>query len=146
MGRSVRRLTGRRLSALTLIVFLAGCGSVPWSGDLPQHWCAADVTVYAPPPQGPDGTREDSKAALDCIVDAHDKGEDAGLEFTYFGTEGERSRAMLHTHTDGTVDFYLEQRIGWQAWLGCDSFEVSDPGTIEVRLCQRTPGDPSSGG
>ncbi|MGA7272325.1 MAG: hypothetical protein WB239_14735 [Acidimicrobiia bacterium] len=98
--------------------------SVPWSSDLPQQWCNFDATGYLPPPQGPDGAQQDSKAAIQCIVDAHDAGEDAGLGFTYFGTKGERSRAMLHTHADRSVDFYLEQTIGWQAWLACQSFGI----------------------
>lgn len=124
-------------------LLLAACsGGAPWAADAPDTWCNTEMSVYAPPPQGPEGTQEESRTALDCIVEAFEEGEEKGLEFTYLETEGASSQAMIHSRADGTVDFYLDRGLGWDVWLGCESFAVLDPGTIEVANCDRTPGVP----
>jgi hypothetical protein len=86
------------------------------------------------------GTQVTSTEALECIVDAYESGEEAGLRVTILETEGPGHPSMICTHSDGTVDLYMKQGSGWEISLACSSFDVLEPGTIEIRACEGTPG------
>ncbi len=113
--------------ALCLIVTAcnepAGRAGIPDYSEL-ESCNSAEFEIYMPVLQGPAYARAASRAAIDCILDAHTALQIREAEFVLLGDLAPGERAIVQTLPDGSVNYYV-YTDRWVAKEGCQSLSVS---------------------
>jgi hypothetical protein len=132
----------KAVSMALAVLVLGACTAVPDAvserPSLPS--CAPDEEIFFPPGQGP-GPGDDAEAALraiDCLTSAWESGQEAELEFTLMGTEGQEYRAIIQVLGVSSVDYFRESDGGWEFYAGCSNISFPEPGIPEPIKCEST--------
>lgn len=131
-----------RMSVMLIgAVLVTACNATPLPGD-PFPACDGGDPIYLPPRQGPDEFEASSLEAMACFAEAHEGGIEADLTFVALGVEGQEFDAMLRTHSDGTVDYFIEEEGAGATWQwACRRFAFVDPDLPDLGDCRDTPPD-----
>lgn len=118
-------LLGRLVAIVLIATACSGSDEPAAVADRPQlESCNGGFEVYLPPLQGPLRAAGPSRAAVDCILDAHAAFLGREAEFVVVGDDVETQRVIIQTLPDGTVNHYAFG-TDWEVSEGCRTLMFS---------------------